>query len=86
MNVAVTSPSDHHLSPEHVDGVLRALGRERSAHERQLGRWLLEGSGLGSIACTGMAVFANMRRVFSGLRGGPRKSGFVRLRRSRICL
>jgi hypothetical protein len=65
MNTAVDSSSDHRPSPEHVDRVLRALGRERSAHDSNLGRWLLQGFRLGVHRLHGYGSFREYAdRVF----------------------
>jgi hypothetical protein len=68
MNTAVASSSASRSSlpsPEHVDRTLRALGRERSAHEAQLGRWLLQGFRLGVHRLHGYGSFREYaHRVF----------------------
>jgi hypothetical protein len=68
MNTAVASPSVSRRSlpsPEHVDRTLRALGRERTAHEAQLGRWLLQGFRLGVHRLHGYGSFREYaQRVF----------------------
>jgi hypothetical protein len=57
--------SDPHPSPEHVDRVLRALGRERSSHNSKLGRWLLQGFRVGVHRLYGYGSFREYsERVF----------------------
>jgi hypothetical protein len=65
MKDAVDSFSDHRSFPEHVDRVLWALGRERSAHDARLGRWLLQGFRLGVHRLHGYGSFREYaERVF----------------------
>jgi hypothetical protein len=65
MDTVVDSFSDHRSSPEHVDRVLWALGRERSAHDAKLGCWLLQGFRLGVHRLHGYGSFREYaERVF----------------------
>jgi hypothetical protein len=55
----------HPPSPERVDRVLRTLGRQCSAHESKLGRWLLQGFRLGVHRLHGYGSFREYAaRVF----------------------
>jgi hypothetical protein len=57
--------SDSRPSPQHVDRVLRALGRELSSHDSKLGRWLLEGFRVGVHRLYGYGSFREYsERVF----------------------
>jgi 5-methylcytosine-specific restriction endonuclease McrA len=57
--------SASHPSPEHVDRVLRALGRECSSHDSKLGRWLLQGFRVGVHRLHGYGSFREYaERVF----------------------
>jgi hypothetical protein len=52
-------------SPEHADRVLRTLGRQRSAHEAKIVRWLLQGFRLGVHRLHGYGSFREYaQRVF----------------------
>jgi hypothetical protein len=65
MSSPVDSPADQRPSPEHVDRVLRALGREQSAHDARLGQWLLQGFRLGVHRLHGYGSFREYaERVF----------------------
>jgi hypothetical protein len=65
MGEHVNSVSAQRPSPEHVDRVLRTLGRERSAHDSKLGRWLLQGCRLGVHRIHGYGSFREYaKRVF----------------------
>jgi hypothetical protein len=65
MSTSSAAPSDPRPSPEYVDRVLRALGKERSAHDSRLGQWLLQGFRLGVHRLHGYGSFREYAdRVF----------------------